>query len=407
MMFFQFFIWGAWYATAGNYMRSAGMTDIIYLAYMASPIGSIVAPFFLGMVADRFFPVQRVMGVMHILAGIAIFCAPFVAEGEYFSPSLFLTLLLVNMLCYMPTIGLATATAFHLLPRKEKQFPLIRVFGTLGWTFAGITVSYVLQGDSTGLPMRVAGLAGIMMGIYSFTLPHVPPPGAGKKMSFRDIVGLDALRKLNSRPIVVFLISILLTSIPLATYYAYVPVFLRAADIANPAFKMTFGNMSEAAFLLLMPWFLHRLGVKWVVVIGMLAWILRYSLFALGAPEAIVWMIITGILLHGVCYDFVYIAGQIYLDRMASPSIRAQAQGLFVFVSYGIGQGLGTLGAGWVFNNLVTGTGKEALMQWRFFWILPVVFASVVTVAFLLGSGNKKTGKKQISIAEDNEVMLT
>ncbi|HEY0273167.1 MAG TPA: MFS transporter, partial [Chitinophaga sp.] len=152
MMFLQFFIWGAWYATAGNYMKSAGMTDIIYLAYMASPIGSVVAPFFLGMIADRFMAVQKVMGVMHLVAGVAIFCAPFTAVGPHASPGLFLALLLVNMLCYMPTLGLATATAFHLLPDKEKQFPLIRVFGTFGWIVAGILVSYVFRGDATGIP---------------------------------------------------------------------------------------------------------------------------------------------------------------------------------------------------------------------------------------------------------------
>lgn len=404
MMFLQFFIWGAWYATVGNYMKSSGMTDIIYLAYMASPIGSIVAPFFLGMIADRFYSVQKVMGVMHIVAGIAIFCAPFVAEGAYASPPIFLFLLLINMLCYMPTIGLATATAFHMLPNKEKQFPLIRVFGTIGWAIAGILVSLVLQSDNTGLPLQIAGVAGMLMGIYSFTLPDVPPPGAGKKFSFRDVIGLDALAKLNSKPVIVFLVSILLISIPLATYYAYVPVFLRSAEISNPAFKMTFGNMSEAIFLLMMPWFLLRLGVKWVVVIGMCGWVLRYALFAFGAPEAVTWMILTGILLHGICYDFVYIAGQIYLDKMASASIRAQAQGLFVFVSYGIGQGLGTLLAGWFFNKTVTGTGSAALDQWQLFWILPALFAFVVTAAFLLGSSQKKRSKKDQPITEDEAV---
>jgi nucleoside transporter len=390
MMFLEFFIWGAWYATAGNYMKSTGMTDIIYLAYMASPIGSIVAPFFLGMIADRFFAVQKVMGVMHVLAGVAIFCAPLVAEGAFHSPPIFLSLLLINMLCYMPTIGLATATAFHLLPRKEKQFPLIRVFGTVGWIVAGILVSLIFKGDATSIPMRAAGVAGVLMGLYSFTLPNVPPPGAGKKMSFRDVIGIDALKKLNSRPVIIFLISILLTSIPLATYYAYVPVFLKTADVENPAFKMTFGNMSEVIFLLLMPWFLSRLGVKWVVVAGMCAWLLRYILFAAGAPDAITWMLIGGILLHGLCYDFVYIAGQIYLDRMATPDIRAQAQGLFVFASYGVGQGLGTLGAGWLFNTTITGQGKEALEQWQQFWLVPIIFASVVTIAFLFGSRKNK-----------------
>jgi len=406
MMFLQFFIWGAWYATAGNYMKSSGMTDIIYLAYMASPIGSIVAPLFLGMIADRFFSVQKVMGVMHIIAGIAIFCAPFVAEGRYFSPPVFLSLLLVNMLCYMPTIGLATATAFHLLPDKEKQFPMVRVFGTLGWAFAGILVSFILQGDNTGKPMQVAGLAGVLMGLYSFTLPNVPPGSTSEKLSIKDIIGLDALRKLNSRPVIVFIISILLTSIPLATYYAYVPVFLRTAEISTPAFKMSFGNMSEAVFLLMMPWFLYRLGVKWVVVIGMCAWILRYSLFAFGAPDAVSWMIITGILLHGVCYDFVYIAGQIYLDRMASTAVRAQTQGLFVFASYGVGQGLGTLAAGWVFNNTVTGQGKEALQQWQQFWIIPAVFATIVTIAFLIGSRDPKTTKNKSQTDEGKKALI-
>jgi nucleoside transporter len=389
MMFLQFFIWGSWYATAGNYMKNNGMTDVIYLAYMASPIGSIVAPFFLGMIADRFFAVQKVMGIMHLLSGIFVFCAPFVAENAFFPTPLFLTFLLFHMLCYMPTLGLATATGFHLLTDREREFPLIRIFGTLGWIVAGILVSYIFSGDTTGLPMYTAGIAGILMGFYSFTLPNIPPPAAGKKVSFRDVLGLDTLSQLNSRPVVIFLISILLTSIPLATYYAYVPVFLRAAEIPNPAFRMTFGNMSEALFLLLMPWLFLRLGVKWVVVIGMTAWVVRYGLFALGAPDAVVWMIMGGILLHGACYDFVYIAGQIYMDRLASPAIRAQAQGLFVLVSYGIGQGLGTLAAGWVFNSIVTGEGKESLEQWQIFWIIPVIFATVVTITFAWGSKSK------------------
>jgi nucleoside transporter len=389
MMFLQFFIWGSWYATAGNYMKNHGMTDVIYLAYMASPIGSIIAPFFMGMIADRFFAVQKVMGVMHVLSGIFVFCAPLIAQSTFMATPLFLTFLLFHMLCYMPTLGLATATSFHLLSDREREFPLIRVFGTLGWIAAGILVSFVLQGDTTGIPMQVAGVAGILMGFYSFTLPNVPPPDAGKKVSYRDILGLNTLSQLNSRPVIIFLMSILLTSIPLATYYSYVPVFLRSAEIANPAFKMTFGNMSEALFLLLMPWFLWRVGLKWVLIIGMSAWVLRYGLFALGAPEGITWMIMFGILLHGACYDFVYIAGQIYMDRIAPITIRAQAQGLFVLVSYGIGHGLGALAAGWIFNSVVTSEGRQSLEQWQTFWIFPIIFATIVTVIFALGSKSK------------------
>ena len=219
------------------------------------------------------------------------------------------------MLCYMPTVGLAMATAFHLLQDKEREFPLVRVCGTIGWIAAGIVVSYLLRGDTTALPMYVAGAGGVLMGLYSFTLPNVPPPGAGKTAYVsRHRRPRCAVATALTRRSSIFIVSVLLTSIPLATYFAYVPVFLRDANIAEPAFKMTFGQMSEVLFLLLLPWFLLKLGVKWVLTAGMLAWLLRYALFALGAPDAVTWMLIAGICLHGPCYDFVYVAGQIYID---------------------------------------------------------------------------------------------
>jgi nucleoside transporter len=396
MMFLQFFIWGSWYATGGNFMKSHGMSDIIYLAYMVSPIGSIVSPFFLGLIADRLFAVQKVMGVMHILSGIFVFLAPAMSN---ISPMLFLICLLFHMLCYMPTVGLATATAFHLLKDKENDFPLVRVFGTLGWIGAGVIVSYFLQGDTTPLPMYVAGCGGILMGLYSFTLPDVPPKGRGKKISFRDIVGFDALKQLNSRPFVIFVIGLLLISIPFASYFAYVPIFLKDAGVSNPAFKMTFGQMSEVIFLLLMPWFFRKLGIKWVLIMGLLAWSLRYALFTFGATDSVATMLILGILLHGACYDFVYVAGQVYIDQKASPSIRAQAQGFFVLVSYGVGQGLGTLAAGWIFNSIM-GDGDATLSQWQTFWTIPLIFAVVVTAMFALGFSEKSEGKERTAIAE-------
>ena len=399
MMFLQFFIWGAWYATGGNYMRQQGMTDEIYLAYMASPIGSIVAPFFLGMIADRFFAVQKVLGVMHVLSGLFVFLAPFAAERVASTP-LFLTFLLLHMLCYMPTVGLAMATSFHLLPNKEREFPRVRMFGTLGWIAAGIIVSRLLQGDTTALPMYIAGLGGMLMGVYCLTLPNVPPPGAGKKFSVRDIIGLDALKYLNSRSFIVFIMSVMLTSIPLATYFAYVPLFLRDAGVANPAFKMTFGQMSEVFFLMALPWFFMRLGVKGVLIAGMVAWIVRYALFALGAPDAVTWMLMFGILLHGPCYDFVYVAGQVYIDRRASVAIRAQAQGLFVLATYGVGQGLGTIAAGLIFNSIMAGTsGAAALDEWVTFWIVPLVFAVVVLIWFLSGFKDESPVGKTVVVA--------
>jgi nucleoside transporter len=316
------------------------------------------------------------------------------------SPLLFLGALLLHMLCYMPTVGLAMATAFHLLPNKEQEFPHVRLFGTLGWIAAGIIVSRLLQGDTTALPMYISGAGGLLMGLYCVTLPNVAPPGAGKKFSVRDIIGLDALAQLKSRAFIVFILSVMLTSIPLATYFAYVPVFLRDGGIANPAFKMTFGQMSEVLFLILLPWFFLRLGVKGVLLTGMIAWMVRYTLFALGAPDAVVWMLILGICLHGPCYDFVYVAGQVYIDRKATPAIRAQAQGLFVLATYGVGQGLGTIAAGLIFNRTLAGaTGPAALAAWQMFWIAPLAFAVIVTALFVAGFNDKSTSAGRTAVA--------
>jgi nucleoside transporter len=391
MMFLQFFIWGAWYATGGNYMKSHGMGDVIYLAYMTSATGAIISPFFLGMIADRLFPVQKVLGWMHILSGIFVFSAPFFAEGSFVSTPLFLGFLLLHMLCYMPTVNLAAATAFHLLDNREKQFPIIRLFGTIGWIAAGFLVSKLLQGDATAIPMRISGIGGLLMGFYCFTLPNIPPAGTGKKMSFRDFIGVDAFVKLKSGPFIIFIISLLLISVPFAAYFSYVPVFLQSAHISNPAFKMTFGQMSEILFLLILPWFFARFGLKWVLLTGMLAWVCRYALFSFAAPDAIGWMIMAGIVLHGCCYDFVYVAGQIYIDKKATPEIRAQAQGLFVLVSYGVGQGLGTLAAGRIFNSIM-GNGSS-LQQWQHFWFIPLLFAAVVTLLFVFGFKEKTTSQ--------------
>jgi nucleoside transporter len=386
MMYLQFFVWGSWYATGGNYMRSHGMTELIYLAYLASPIGSIISPFFLGLIADRYFSTQKVLGAMHLLSAAFVLSAPFLGEA---SPVMFLIALLLHMLAYMPTVGLATATAFHLLKKKDQEFPVVRVFGTIGWISAGFLVSYVLGGDTTAVPMYVAAAGGVVLGFYSFSLPDIPPKSAGRPIAVRDIIGLDALRQLYSRPFAIFILGLLLISIPFAAYFAYVPVYLRTAGIENPAFKMTFGQMSEVVFLLAMPWFFRKLGVKWVLVCGLIAWTLRYTFFTFGAIDTLSWMLIAGILLHGACYDFVYVASQVYIDKKATPEIRAQAQGFFVLVSYGVGQGLGTLAAGWIFNSIM-GTGETTLEQWQTFWTIPLVFSAVVAVMFSIWFNEKR-----------------
>jgi nucleoside transporter len=388
MMFLEFFVWGAWYVTVGNYMTRIGMSDLIYWAYAVGPIGAIISPFFLGMVADRFFSTEKVLGALHVIGGIAIFLAPLAAEGG--SSGWFIILLLLHMLCYMPTVGLANALAFHHITDQEKYFPVIRVFGTIGWIVAGVLVSAVLGADETGLPLRIAGIAGVVMGLYAFTLPHTPP-SAKEKVTVREILGLDALAQLKSPSFVVFIISAFLICIPLSTYYAYAPVYVNVNGIANPAFKMSFGQMSEAFFIVLMPLFFRFLGIKWMLLTGMFAWVLRYVFFALAAPASVFWMIMAGIILHGICYDFFFVAGQIYVDKISTKEIRGQAQGFLVLMTYGAGMFIGAQISGWLHNGIVTSTGPEAATQWQTFWTIPAVLAAVIMVVFGLFFKNGRT----------------
>ncbi|MEJ0030465.1 MAG: MFS transporter [Bacteroidota bacterium] len=269
-------------------------------------------------------------------------------------------------------MSLATATVFHLVDDKQKDFPIVRLFGTIGWIVAGLIVSKIFHGDTTALPMYVSGAAGIIMGFYSFTLPNIPP--------HKEAVGFGALKHLYSPSFLVFVLGILLISIPFAVYFPYVPVFLRTVGIENPGFKMTFGQMSEVLFLLSLPWFFKKFGIKGVLIMGLCAWSLRYFLFASNTSE---WMLILGILLHGACYDFVYVAGQVYIDSRSTPATRAQGQGFFVMISYGIGQGLGTIAGGQIFNSVMS--ESQGLQQWQTFWTVPLIFAVLVTLMFAFG----------------------
>jgi nucleoside transporter len=399
MMFLQFFIWGAWYTTIGNYMAAHGMAGLTHWPYTVNPVAAIVAPFFLGLVADRFFATEKMLGVLHLLGGAVMLLVP-AATG---APLLFILLLLLYNLCYMPTLGLANSMAFHNIRDQEKQFPLIRVFGTIGWIVAGLFIGFVLGQftggrlpDTTPLPLYATGIASLLLGLYSFTLPHTPPRGAGQPVSVRSILGLDALRQLSSRPFFVFIASSLLLCIPLAAYYNFSPIFALGAVydagtenvvttlLPNPSSLLTLGQMSEVVFMLLMPLFFLRFGIKWMLVVGMGAWVLRYALFALAAPDAIFWMIATGILLHGVCYDFFFVAGQIYVDKKSTAAIRGQAQGFLVFVTYGVGMLIGAQVAGNVYNRFLGDAPALTLQQWQSFWWIPAAFAGVVMVLFTL-----------------------
>lgn len=384
MMFLQFFIWGAWYTSIAVYMTELGMGSLTHWPYTVNPIAAIVAPFFLGMIADRFFATEKVLGVLHILGGIILFITPEASQ----SPALFIGLLLAYNLCYMPTLGLSNSLAFHNITDQENQFPVIRVFGTIGWIVAGLIISYILGSliggvaEKTALPLYTAATASILLGIYSFSLPHTPPRGLGEKVSFRSIAGIDAFKALGSKSFYVFIICSLLTSIPLAAYYNYTQIYLGASGFTNIAGTQTLGQMSEVIFMLLMPLFFARLGVKWMLLMGMFAWVLRYALFALGATDSVTWMIISGIALHGICYDFFFVTGQIYVDKKSNERIRGQAQGFLVLVTYGLGMLIGAQIAGAVYNSFLGEQQSLTAIQWKEFWWIPAGFAVVVMLIF-------------------------
>jgi len=384
MMFLQFFIWGAWYTTIAVYMTNHGMERLTYWPYTVNPIAAIVAPFFLGLIADRYFATEKVLAVLHILGGF-ILCAVPRFTG---SPTTFILLLLAYNLCYMPTLGLANSLAFHHIQSQEQQFPLIRVFGTVGWIVAGLFISLVLGNlmtavpEQTAWPLYTAGIASVLLGVFSFTLPHTPPSGAGQRVSLRSIAGLDALKQLGDRPFYVFITASLLLCIPLAAYYNFTQIFLGAAGVTKIAATQTLGQMSETVFMLLMPLMFLRLGVKRMLMVGMAAWVLRYALFAIAAPNAVFWLIAIGILLHGICYDFFFVTGQIYVDKKSTPAIRGQAQGFLVLVTYGVGMLIGAQVAGRVYNSFLGTATTLTLEQWSSFWWLPAVFAGAVLLFF-------------------------
>ena len=399
MMFLQFFIWGAWYVTIGNYMAAQGMADLAHWPYTVNPIAAIIAPFFLGLVADRFFAAEKVLGILHILGGLIMFAVP-QATG---TPGLFILLLLLYNLCYMPTLGLANSLAFHNIENQERQFPVIRVFGTIGWIVAGLFIGFVLGQfsgeelpDRTALPLFTTAIVSLALGAYSFTLPHTPPPAAGQAVTVQSIVGVDALRMLGSRSFYIFIGCAFLICIPLAAYFSYAPIFVANAVydqgvsnavvnvLPNPSSLMSIGQMSETIFMLLMPLFFMRFGVKWMLAIGMAAWILRYALFAFGAPDAVFWMVAVGVLLHGICYDFFFVTGHIYVDKKSTPAVRGQAQGFLVLVTYGLGMFLGAQIAGALFNRFLGDASVLTLERWQDFWLVPTGFALLVLVLFMM-----------------------
>lgn len=378
MMFLQFFIWGSWSVTLGLVMSQHNMSLLIGDAFSAGPIASILSPFVLGMLVDRFFASQKVMAVMHLAGAAILWFVPQALVAQ--NGALLIGLLFGYTLCYMPTLALTNNIAFHSLSDKDKTFPVVRVFGTIGWIVAGIIIGVTGISDTTGI-FTLAAVISVILALYSLTLPNTPAPAKGLPVKVRDLFCADAFALLKVRHFFVFSLCATLISVPLGTYYAYTASFLADAGVGDVSTAMSFGQMSEIFFMLVIPFLFRRLGVKYMLLIGMCAWFVRYAFFALGISEEGRFLLYLGILLHGVCYDFFFVVGFIYTDRIAGEKVKGQAQSMIVMFTYGIGMLLGSQISGVLYNRLVA--GQTVPQAWTTFWWIPAVAAAVIAVIFL------------------------
>lgn len=392
MMFLQFFIWGGWFVTLGTFLgNNINATDgQIAQAFSTQSWGAIIAPFIIGLIADRYFNAERILGVLHLVGAVLMYQMANTTDFSLFYPYV-----LGYMILYMPTLALVNSVAFRTMQDPSKQFSKIRVFGTIGWIVAGLVISYVFSWDSeTSIAdgmlkntFLMTAIASGALGVFSFTLPKTPPMvDRTQKASISEILGLDALKLIKNKNFAVFFFSSILICIPLAFYYQNANPFLTEIGVSNATGKMTLGQISEVIFMLLLPVFLTRYGIKKTLLFGMLAWALRYVLFAYGNADGGVWMLLMGIALHGICYDFFFVSGQIYTDSKAGEKYKSSAQGLITLATYGVGMLIGFWAAGQISEHYTDMAGAHA---WEKIWIIPAGFSALIFILFSITFKNE------------------
>ena len=381
MMLFQYAISGAWYVTVGTWLGRTLHFSGQEIGAIAgtTAIGAMISPLFAGLLADRWFDTRRVLVALQVLgAALLVFAAQQQAFGV-----LYATLLLYS-LCYMPTLALTTSLAMRHIDDPREEFGAIRVFGSIGWIVVGLVVG-AAGIEATASPVYLAAGLSLAMAGYCLTLPATPPLAGNKRFELRQVLPLEALHLLRGRSMAVFALASFLICIPLQFYYAFTNLFLNEVGVVNAAGKMTGGQMSEILCMLLIPWFFRRLGVKYMLAVGMLAWVVRYVMFAFGTPDELMWMLWLGIILHGICFDFFFVVGQIYIDREAPPALRAATQGLITFITYGLGMFVGSWLSGLAVDAYAA-TDAQGIVahQWRPIWLTAAGFAAAVLVLFVL-----------------------
>ena len=397
MMFVEFFIWGAWFVTLGTFLvnnlhANGAQTGAVF---STQSWGAIIAPFIIGLIADRYFNAEKILGVLHLIGAGLMYYMYSAGNVTSVYPESFFYYLLIYMILFMPTLALVNSIAFNQMNDPEKEFSTIRVWGTIGWIIAGLLISFVFLWDAeanvkAGLMRNtflLASIASLVMGLFSFSLPKTPPKVApGTKVKVSDILGLDALRLLKNKNFLLFFIASILICIPLAFYYQNANPFLSNIGVSNPTGKMTIGQASEVLFLLALPLFFKNFGFKKTILLGMLAWAVRYALFAYGNAGELSFMLILGIALHGVCYDFFFVSGQIYTNAKAGIKYKSAAQGLITLATYGIGMLIGFKIAGLITDTYTT---SETVFNWKMIWIIPAAIAFVVFLLFAIFFNDK------------------